>query len=106
MVLVVKEGKNPDETRYQHICKNCNSILSYTNPDLRRCYDEKGREARAFICPICGRAIVIDYKTEVFDDNMETNKCKCEGCPVSKYCGTMVSSIRLCKSIHKDKSMK
>ncbi len=23
----------------------------------------------------------------------------CKGCPVSSYCGTMVSSIRLCKSM-------
>ena len=34
---------------------------------------------------------------------METKKIKCEGCSVHKYCGTMVSSIRLCRSIHKDK---
>ena len=34
---------------------------------------------------------------------METKKIKCEGCSVYKYCGTMVSSIRLCRSIHKQK---
>lgn len=31
------------------------------------------------------------------------DKPDCEHCSVSKYCGTMVSSIRLCRSIHKDK---
>jgi len=29
-------------------------------------------------------------------------KINCDGCPVYKYCGTMVSSIRLCRSIHKE----
>lgn len=37
---------------------------------------------------------------------METKKIKCEGCSVYKYCGTMVSSIRLCRSIHKQKEEK
>lgn len=32
-----------------------------------------------------------------------SKEIKCEGCSVAKYCGTMVSSIRLCRSIHKDK---
>ena len=27
----------------------------------------------------------------------------CIGCPVSKYCGTMVSSIRLCNSYEQNK---
>ena len=31
------------------------------------------------------------------------DKPDCEHCSVSKYCGTMVSSIRLCRSIHKEK---
>ena len=30
-------------------------------------------------------------------------KLDCEHCPVKQYCGTMVSSIRLCRSIHKNK---
>ena len=33
---------------------------------------------------------------------MDKDDCKCVGCPVYKYCGTMVSSIRLCRSIHKE----
>lgn len=37
---------------------------------------------------------------------METKKIKCEGCSVYKYCGTMVSSIRLCRSIHKEDGRK
>lgn len=37
---------------------------------------------------------------------MEKKKPMCEGCSVYKYCGTMVSSIRLCKSIHKQKEEK
>jgi len=28
---------------------------------------------------------------------------ECKGCPVHKYCGTMVSSIRLCNSYEKNK---
>ena len=32
-----------------------------------------------------------------------SKEIKCEGCSVAKYCGTMVSSIRLCRSIHKNK---
>jgi hypothetical protein len=27
---------------------------------------------------------------------------ECVGCPVAKYCGTMVSSIRLCNSYNND----
>ena len=37
---------------------------------------------------------------------MEEKKPMCEGCSVYKYCGTMVSSIRLCRSIHKQKEEK
>ena len=32
-----------------------------------------------------------------------TKEIKCESCSVYKYCGTMVSSIRLCRSIQKQK---
>ena len=32
-------------------------------------------------------------------------KIACEVCTVAKYCGTMVSSIRLCRSIHKQLEM-
>ena len=28
----------------------------------------------------------------------------CEGCPVYKYCGTMVGSIRLCNSYEQNKN--
>ena len=34
---------------------------------------------------------------------MEEKKTMCDGCSVYKYCGTMVSSVRLCRSIHKNK---
>lgn len=32
-----------------------------------------------------------------------TKEVNCEGCSVYKYCGTMISSIRLCRSIQKQK---
>lgn len=30
----------------------------------------------------------------------------CEHCPVEKYCGTMVSSVRLCNSYKEEESSK
>lgn len=30
----------------------------------------------------------------------------CKGCPVEQYCGTMVSSIRLCESYQKPEEQK
>lgn len=37
---------------------------------------------------------------------MSKRLVECETCSVYKYCGTMVSSVRLCRSIHKQKEEK
>lgn len=59
------------EAKFEVICSNCKSVITYTSTDIQSKWLTK---SRYITCPCCNSTLYIDYMQPKFIQNIEEKK--------------------------------
>ena len=53
-IKILRQGKLPEEIKYEFECYNCKTIFTATSADGKRVHDQRDGDYTEVYCPTCG----------------------------------------------------